>query len=362
MKHSVRTIAVVVAAAIATVLLLDALIGHFVPPLPREYETVESLSDYKDHDPEVLFLGSSYARSFLPLASHYAGQSPPLSIAIVPIEGGKLYAYDWLLQHRLQPLIDEKDTNGNLVRPSLKKFVLVTNYWDACSSADAYPNLPSRAWALGDYLRDFVSKGETSYNTNYLDQRWNELTHWSALSSDRGTFRIIPSLKGIVRGVGERKEDPETARFRLESWIEMVASSRPGTSNCDTGPQFAALERILRFATQRNLDVAIVTWPIIPKAQTPEVLAVSSAFKDALMSYTVPRNIPIIDLQQANVLADSDFRPDLDHLLPSGERKVLEWALTGPFSSLRSPFATTSRAEDAGRADNNGQTVSGASQ
>lgn len=332
-----RLIAVAVAAAL-TVLAIDIVIGALVPPVPREYETVDALSDYQNSNPDVVVLGSSFVRPFIPLAEWYRKQPVGLEMAIIPIEGGKLYAYDWLLQQRFGRLIDEKKPDGTKVRDRLSHMILVINYHDACTAeGELYANLPARAWALKDYVSDFVSQGATAYNANYVDQKWRELTGWSSLMSDRGFFRIIPRLRdktGIPDNVLQSRKDAH-----LAGWIEMVSSSEIGKPACRIEEQTAAFDRILDFARDRQIEVSVVLWPTIPMAQTPSVLKVTNLFKDYVISRVQPRGIAVFDLQSDNVLLDSDFRPDLDHLIPVGEQKVVRWALQGPYKELEQKVA-----------------------
>lgn len=338
MSKAVQSLLIVAGFAVATALLLDVLIGRIVPGIPHEYETLEAIEDYKSGDPQVLILGSSYARSFIQLADWYRRQSPATEIAVVPIEGGKFFAYEWLLDHRLRPLVDEIDSSGARVRGKLQELVLVVNYWDICSLTSHYANLPARAWALGDYLRDFAAHGATPYNSNYIDQHWSEWTHWSILASDRGFFRIVPRLRQRV-GAGQEQALERGQEMRLAGWLTMVADNDMAAPGCRVQEQEAALDRILDFARQRKLAVTMVLWTMIPKAQTPEVLAVTERFKQYLLRRTAGRDIVVADLQSDAVLADSDFRPDLDHLLPAGDEKVLQWALAGPLRNLNLPQA-----------------------
>ena len=350
MSKILKSTLVVAACAVLTVLAFDVALGRLVPSVPQEYETVEAIRDYAARDPQVLVLGSSYARSLLPVADWYRKRNPPTEIAVVPIEGGKFYAYDWLLQHRLHRLIDERRPDGSLRRGKLAELFLVVNYYDVCSSPEPLPNLPSRAWALRDYARDFAEHGVTAYNTNYVDQRWSENMRWSALVSDRGPFRIIRTLRERLSPRGA-ESIAATEQERLSAWVDMIGTHRLDLDTCKPDAEIAALDRMLAYAAGRGLRVRALIWPIIPKAQTPETLAVTERFEAFFAGRAATHHVEVIDLQAAGLLVDADFRPDLDHLVHSGEDKVLRWALAGPFEDLPTQLAEHAARSSTARAN-----------
>lgn len=331
MPNPVKSLLLVAAATALTVAALDVLIGRAVPLPHAEYETVEALADYAAGDPDVLVLGSSHARSLMRLGDWYANQAPPLHLATMPIEGGKLYAYDWLLEHRLRPLIDARGEDGRPLRGRLRELVLVTNYWDACGAGKEYPNLPARAWALSDYLADFAQHGATAYNTNYIDQRWNELTAGSSLIRDRGAWRIVRTLRERVRP-RSAEDIARTDAEHLARWVAMIEENDLAGPTCDSHTQVAALDRILAFARERGLRTTIVLWASIPRAQTASTIAVADRYRDLVLARA--GDADVIDLRPARVLSDDDYRADLDHLHPSGHEKLRQWFLAGPFADL----------------------------
>ncbi len=216
--------------------------------------------------------------------------------------------------------------------------MLQTNYYDLCGTGDAYPNLPARAWAWSVYLQDFAVHGSTPFNSNYVDRRWALIGRWSSLVEDRGFFHIIPALRQKV-GLGADAAAHRRAEVHMEDWLKMIAANDMASPECKTREQDEALDRILEFAKTRKLDISIIVWPVIPKAQTEATLAVTDRFKTFLANKAAPRGIPIHDLQAENVVVDADFRPDLDHLLASGDQKILAWGLSGPFRDLPAQLA-----------------------
>lgn len=338
MSKAVKSILAVLLSALLTVTAVDWLVQRVVRMPEREYETVDAIRDYRKADPQVLVLGSSHARAFSGLAAWYAQQPTPLRMALLPIEGGKLFAYDWLLSHRLQPLVDETDGDGKRLRPSLRHLILVTNYWDLCGGADSYPNLPARAWALSDYLGDFLQHGVTAYNSNYVDQKWNEWLHGSALARDRGVGRIVPQLREWLQP-RSAEDIAKTQDDKLQGWVEMIQNTDSARPDCEMAEQDAALDRMIDFAQSRGIKVSIVLWPSIPKAQVPSTIAVTERFRLHVERRVQGRDVQLVDLRTARVFADEDYRPDLDHLYPSGREKLRVWALNGPFRELAASVA-----------------------
>lgn len=339
MSKAVITLSVVAVCAGLTVLALDYAVGKLVPPVAHEYETVDGIRDYAKGDPHVLVLGSSYVRSLLPLAAWYRTQTPAFEVAVVPIEGGKLSALDWLLQHRLGPLIDAAE-DAAPPRPRLRHLVLQTNYYDLCGVPEEQGNLPARAWNLLDYLLDFAANGATAFNANYVDRVWKQWMSWSILVSDRGFFRIVPYLRQQV-GFGIEEAVAGRMEVRLAHWLEMIRQNDIAAESCEADGQIEALDSILSFAQLRNIETSVMLWPVIPKALTPETLAVTTRFRAFVESRAKPLGIPVFDLQEAGVLQDEDFRADLDHLIPAGDEKVSRWAEQGPIGDVYRRWAAT---------------------
>jgi len=340
MAHPFKSLLAVALAAAVTIVAADRAFAPVVNLPPAEYETRVAIDDYAAADPQVLVLGSSYARSLLPVAAHYAAQPAPLRVAVVPIEGGKMTAYDWLLQHRLAPLMLETDDRGQRLRPSLRELVLVSNYWDACGRSAPYPNLPARAWGLQDYLADLVRHGHNSYNNNYLDARWTELLHDSTLVRDRDFARIVPRFRERLRP--RAAEDlAQSQAARLQTWFQMIeATDVARADTCQTAQQEAAYRNILEFARQQNLRVTMLLWPGIPLSRRPSTDAVNTRYRAWVDAIHGPASaVQVIDLTQLVPLADADYRSDLDHLKPSGDAKIEAWAVNGLFREIADRLA-----------------------
>lgn len=89
-------------------------------------------------------LGSSHARSFETMAEIlFRKTSGRERMLAVPLEWGKLTSYDWVLRHRLAPRMDETDASGRKVRPGLRHFLLVTEWWDTCPVGPPGSDVPA---------------------------------------------------------------------------------------------------------------------------------------------------------------------------------------------------------------------------
>ena len=110
-----------------------------------------------------------------------------------------------MLEGRIRPLIEERNTSGGLVRDSVRRFIFVTSHYDLCPLWAGAPNAkPAHAWHVGDFLATRAN-GITDFNRNYLRARWNRLWPWSALVQDRGVGRIQGKLRALLPGEAERQ-------------------------------------------------------------------------------------------------------------------------------------------------------------
>ena len=67
------------------------------------------MQDLAASDPATLVIGSSHARTFHALALELRARlgASSLPMVAIPLENGKLVPYQWLLDNRVAPLIDE---------------------------------------------------------------------------------------------------------------------------------------------------------------------------------------------------------------------------------------------------------------
>jgi len=310
--------------------VIDRLAAHIAPPVNRR-EVQDGVRDLRNSNPDVLVLGSSHARTFHEVGQQLAARTSNGTVLVdVPVENGKLVAYEWVLRHRLVPLIEERDENGSLRRDRLRRFVLLTEWWDSCAPTTSsklpytYWNLPSRAWTFGDFLSSVWQDGLNGYNRNYLQNRLRRWLAESALIYDRTQgvlmWRAIDWLHGKPPG-----RSPEEKRVQDEGWQQMVERG----NQCIKDPQqMAALEHIVDYALQRGLDVTVVLFPRKPITITQTALNTTiHNYELAVRDLLEPRGVRVLDMTLTSPLTDADFMDDNDHVNAEGNRKFARWAL-----------------------------------
>ena len=326
----------VVAGAVVTLAAIDFVVGKLSPPVHRR-EVEDAVADLRRMDPDVLVLGSSHARTFHVLGEHLArATSGDQTLVAVPLEFGKLTGYDWVLEHRLQPLADER-RDGARVRPSLSRFVLLTEWWDSCpvENGARASNLPSRAWAFGDFLADVGQHGITDYNRNYLRARFARLLRPMALVQYRAGFSDpVGALRERLRPTGA-----EEARARYDrqvaQWQGMIAGGNRCVGNAE---QLGALGRVLDWARARGLETTIVLFPRKPATITPLARETTFArFAAMVRAEAAPRGARVVDLSWSTPLTDDDFMADFDHVDAEGNERFAKWALANDLAFLLEP-------------------------
>lgn len=298
-------------------------------------EVADAMRDYETEDPTTLVLGSSHARTFVVMDGMVRGKTGGKErILTVPVEWGKFRSYEWVLRHRIEPLVEEKDASGKLKRPSLKRFIFQTAWWDDCWNDKDPPafNLPSRAWTLSHFANDVLAHGINDYNRNYVTSRWGEMWHGSIFVSDRGQNRLIAKLREMVRPFSEEQK---AAQFqtRLASWQEIISRGK----TCRAHPEeLAAAERIIDWAKGRGYDVTMILYPMMPITITDDTRHhVMEPFELIMKQLAEKKGIKIIDVTFDNGgIEDKDFQPDFDHLTRAGHEKLGRWLLEGPMEFL----------------------------
>jgi len=225
-----------------------------------------------------------------------------------------------------------------VVRPSLRRLVLVTEWWDSCAPEDGLPpnNLPARAWLLPHFVQDLTRHGLTAYNRNYLNTRWLRLGWRSILVQDRGHERILTSLKAALR---PPSEEAVAARFEQQTanWQRMVEDG----AACIADPQqMAAQGRILDLFAGRGVEVTILLYPRKPGTLTAKARSTTLARYSSIMAgVATERGVRLLDLTVTSPLSDGDYAADFDHVTAAGNRKFATWALDGPMAFLLRPVA-----------------------
>jgi hypothetical protein len=319
--------------ALLVVVLADVLLARVAAPKVL-IEVDDAVTAYRHADPTVLVLGSSHARSFTEFDRLAHQQTDGRTrILSVPLEYGKFSGYDWVLEHRLRPLIEELDAQGQLRRPSLRDLVLIGEWWDATTPDEGRPavNLPARAWRFQDFADDAWRNGFTARNQNYLQQRWRMLFRHSSLVQDHGHGRILSGLKALVR-----PPDPavEQARFAaaLAEWRAWLERSH---DKFNDPVEWAAVERIFQYARGRGLRVTMLLYPRMPSSISPTARdGTFRLFAERMSEVCQRHGVRMIDWSWSSPLGDHHFAADIDHVTPEGSRVLAEWGLAGDMAFL----------------------------
>lgn len=327
----------VAVTAALTVVGVDLFVRALVPFPPPLREVEDALAEYRAGDPTVLLLGSSHARTFTTLGELLRERTGGKErVQDVPLEFGKLSSYEWLLEHRLRPLIEERDAAGALVRPSLRRFVLVTEWWDSCPTEGPASNLPARAWDFADFVRDVADKGLTGYNGNYLSNRWTRLLVGSVLVRDRGHERIKEGLRALVAELSPAVTQAAFDR-RVSEWHRNLEE---GVVCVASASEMAAFQRIVEYFQGRGVEVTVVLYPRMPVTLTEKAKATTlRAFSEKAAALARSLGVRVVDLTLDHPLTDDDFEPDFDHITADGNRKFGAWAIEGPLAFLATPLS-----------------------
>jgi hypothetical protein len=343
-------IAITALCALATLAAVDAALHAVAPPVVLR-EIDDSVAEYRGADPTVLVLGSSHARSFVVMGQELARRTGDRErMLAVPVEWGKFSAYRWVLENRLLPLVDEAD-GGAKVRPSLRRALIVTEWWDSTTldpgTGRIDMNLPARAWRWSDFLADLWKDGLTPYNQNFLQKVWREATPWSTLTQDRGHENVTRNLKALAAAPDAAAEEASRQR-RLKGWQQMVEA---GDGALLEAGQVAALEAIVAALQQRGVETTILLYPRMPGTLTATAKATTLRhFSDRMAAFAAAHGTGFVDLTLANPLTDADFADDFDHILPDGNRRLAAWALDGDLRFLAAPAGAAGATDGTGPA------------
>lgn len=318
------------ATAALTVVLADLGIGRLSPPRYVR-EITDAVAEYEHEDPTTLVLGSSHARTFTVMDGlARARTGGGARVLGVPLEVGKFTSYEWVLQHRLRPLIEE---DGGKKRPSLRHFVLLTQWWDACG-ADGDPpqtNIASRAWTFPYFFRDVADHGLNDYNRNYLTSRWLEMWHGSVLVAARGQDYAVAAIRETLR---PSSEEALQKRYddRLVDW---QALQERGALTMGHQKEMDAADRILAYFQARGVDVTLMVYPLLPTSITAASRrGTLEPFVALMKGLAERRGVRFIDTTYDHDLESADWQPDFDHLKPDAHVKFSNWLLDGKMSFL----------------------------
>ena len=322
-------------AAVLTVVVLDALAQRAVPVLPSRIEVADGVAAYEGGDPAVLVLGSSHSRGFSVIEQRLAERfGRPDHMVRVAVEYGKLSSYRWVLEHRLRPLIEQADASGALVRPSLERLVLITEWWDSCRPAGGLAeNVPARAWTARHFVADAAAQGLTDFNRNWLSYQWTSRMTGSLLVSDRGVGRLPMAALDALRGGGEARAEAER-QLRVDFWRGMIEGGADDPS-CFHPEELADLEAIVRYFQGRGVDVTVMLQPRMPITLTELATRTTVAHFEGLMrALTARLGVRLVDFTTSTPLTDDDYMADFDHTSASGNERLADFGLAGELGFL----------------------------
>jgi hypothetical protein len=339
MARNLRNVVLVLASAVATVVAADRLLQRVCPLLRRRMEAEDGIALVRSGDPETLILGSSHGRSFIRIAAAVSQASGGKRLVVpVPVEYGKLSSYAWVLDHRLRPLLEETGQDGRPLRPSLRRFLLVTEWFDACAEGEPVAfNVPARGFTVGDFLADAARRGLDDWNQNYLDQRWNALWRGSLLIQDRGVGRAVQALRSAL---GRRvTAAEEAARYEAYAAVWRNGVERAATDpRCRDPRERAALEHMLGWAAARHLDTTLLLFPRKPDILTERARATTlRSFSEEMRAVAGRWGVRFVDYTAVPPIGSGDFMADFDHLNAEGNEKFERWALGHELAFLLEP-------------------------
>jgi hypothetical protein len=331
--------------AVLSFLVIDRLTSRFVR-VPKLTEVYDSIGALEKGNPDTLVLSSSHGRVFQALAKEVERRTDGRSrIVALPVEAGGLEAYQWVIDNRIKPLVDERRKDGRLVRDRLRRFVLATDYWDTCPTqlertppgeAMVPQVLPRSAWMLRDYLSDVAGRGVSSFNRGYVRRNWIEVLSFSNLARNR--FNARSEIQRWIDSARRGTTDQYTGWFfplDMLEWQQMLED----LADCAKREDRAALYKgIITFAQERNLELTLILFPKLPETITPKAMSTTvNDYREQLRKVTSGSNVRIVDLFFAVPLQPSHFEADLDHLNGAGTQLFIDWTLTHDLAFLLRP-------------------------
>ncbi len=329
------SVAVVAVCALVTVVAADFALARLSPVPTAIMEVDDGIRMLRDHDPDTLILGSSHTRSFLPMRDLIRERtSGDNEVVLVPVEWGLFTSYKWVLDNRVAPLVDEV-RNGQKVRPSIKRALIITTFYDACDVQHiGNVNLPARAWEAQHFGDDLAHKGLTEFNRNYLQTRWKSAFSGSVLIQNRGHERVGDALREVVRPVSDERK----AEVRAENVKWAKRNMEKQWDICWHPPEIAALEQILDFFLTRDIEPTIILFPLLPDITSEKSKATTLLrYEKYAAELGKRRGVRVVDMTYGAPLVGADFQDDFDHLTREANPRFAAWALENHLQFLLEP-------------------------
>lgn len=326
-----RSLAAVGLTALLTVVAADRALTVVSPIPPAIMEVDDGVRMVREGNPDVLVLGSSHTRSFVPMRKLLADRDGP-EMALVPVEWGVFTSYRWVLENRLAPLIDERK-DGALARPRLSRAILITTFYDMCDVEHiGNVNLPARAWELSHFVADVRVHGLTEFNRNFLQTRWKALFPGSVLIQDRGYERVSDALRDVIRPI----DDERRAEIRAERVEWATKNMENQYATCWHPPELAALDDILSFFAARGIEATVVAFPLLPDIVSDKSKRTTLARYEAYVA-DLGERVRVVDMTYGAPVSGRDFQEDFDHLTSAANPRFSAWALDAKMSFLLEP-------------------------
>ena len=302
---------------------------------PAKLQVRDGLQVLAQQTPNVLAVSSSHGRSFHVLGEVLDEQTAGgVTLTAVPIEAGKVEAMEWVLQHRIDPLIT--DARG-AVRSPLSHLLFGITWWDTCRlepTTKVAHNVVTHGWTWSHYLRDFATSGANELNRNYVRNLWRYSFTRSALVKTRFAIsenfgRFTNFLTVMVSGSYPADEHATT----LARWRQDIEQGH----ECYWSDQdIRALDRFIAYADRHNLDLTVVLFPLKPDTVTElGFRATISTFANKMKDYGEERGFRVVDMT-LGVVDDEHFMLDLDHVNADGNLVWSRHALAHELDFLHS--------------------------
>jgi hypothetical protein len=327
-----KSMLVVVSAAALTVILADWSIQRVVPTTWLR-QVAEGVSDLERSNPVILSLSSSHGRSMDAVAAELGRRSgDPGRMISITMEAGKATHFEYVLEHRLKPLLEERRADGSKVRDRLQRFILLTEWWDSCTWPADRPDvqLQGHAWTLPDFVDDALEHGIVPQNRNYVRWQFKRVLKHSTLLQNRGGI-ILTELTNLARG-RPLGRTPEEEQAFTEWWQHY---NEDGAACMLSPAEMQAYSNIVDYAQSQGLDVTIMIFAAKPNTLTPQAIATTfTQYSAAMRDFAHRKHARFIDISTSSPLTDQDFKADFDHVNASGNEKLSKWLLDGELSFL----------------------------
>ncbi|NJN64510.1 MAG: hypothetical protein HC882_06250 [Acidobacteria bacterium] len=320
------SVGAVALAAISVIVLAEVAVARVVS-IPRLKHVYDAIPELEASNPDVLVLGSSHARSL-----EFTGREIErrtggrVDVVSIPVEGGRLDAYLWVIENFVRELVDERDASGEKVRSRISQFILVTDYWDTCpneSIDDLPPGIPGTGWSFRHFIEDVAKHGFTGRNRNYVRREWRRLFGVSEVAQDR--HLAFDALKASLKGE-TLEHSPEWHEAWMREWQQILQAKGECAGDPARLPHYLEL---IDFALERGWETTVLVFPKLPETLTPTAMETTVASYQRLMeSVRAARpQARYVDVMFAIPLERPDFTDDLDHLSESGNRIFTDWVL-----------------------------------